>query len=485
MSATTKTRAPRRERSRFWLIVGGCLLLIIGGQGIFLLLPTREERHLREVVAELDRDDPGWRLEDIEAARAVVPDKENSARVVVAAGKRLPRTWPPEELGRHFDDHSPAEQLPPEAFARLKAELDKVEPALSVARTLAHLPHGRHHIEYAANPIATILVDQAHARVVATLLVYDARRQTEEGDLKAALVSCRAALNAGRSLGDEPSLVSQLIRITCVEASCREVERVLAQGEPPADELAGLQELLADEEKHPALLVGLRGERAFLHKTFEAIKAGEVSLDQLLTMRGKTGKYNWFDKLAREDVNVEHARVLSLMTRRVRDAQLPPHRQAAGERAFEAEVRALPPQAIVTRLILPETTSIARRDRNRRAHLCCLISAIACERHRQAEGSWPCALAELVPEYLSSVPTDPYDGKPLRLARLADGLVVYSVGPDGSDDGGKLNRRKALQPGTDLGFRLWDVASRRQPPPAKADPMHPIPPRSERRGHLP
>ena len=46
-------------------------------------------------------------------------------------------------------------------------------------------------------------------------------------------------------------------------------------------------------------------------------------------------------------------------------------------------------------------------------------------------------LEELVPQFLPSVPLDPYDGQPLRYKRLPAGFVVYSIGADGRDDGGK------------------------------------------------
>lgn len=46
-------------------------------------------------------------------------------------------------------------------------------------------------------------------------------------------------------------------------------------------------------------------------------------------------------------------------------------------------------------------------------------------------------LVELVPEYLSVVPVDPFSDRPLRLRPVSGGIVLYSVGPDGSDDGGK------------------------------------------------
>ena len=62
------------------------------------------------------------------------------------------------------------------------------------------------------------------------------------------------------------------------------------------------------------------------------------------------------------------------------------------------------------------------------------------------------------------MPTDPFDGRPLRLAKVQDGIVIYSVGHDKTDDGGNLDRDEPQQPGVDLGFRLWDPPQRRQPP---------------------
>jgi hypothetical protein len=46
-------------------------------------------------------------------------------------------------------------------------------------------------------------------------------------------------------------------------------------------------------------------------------------------------------------------------------------------------------------------------------------------------------------------------------------LIVYCVGPDGTDDGGKLDRQNPTKAGTDLGFQLWDVPARRSPAPLK------------------
>jgi hypothetical protein len=135
-------------------------------------------KKLHESLAELDRAEPGWRLKDIEAAREQIPEEENSARVVVAAYKLLPKNWAAQEFYMRFDHLAAEEQITPDDFARLKQELDNVRPALEEAHKLASLPRGRHRIAYRASPIDTSLDDQQQSRSVAALLHYDALRHT-------------------------------------------------------------------------------------------------------------------------------------------------------------------------------------------------------------------------------------------------------------------------------------------------------------------
>jgi hypothetical protein len=95
------------------------------------------------------------------------------------------------------------------------------------------------------------------------------------------------------------------------------------------------------------------------------------------------------------------------------------------------------------------------------------IAALAAERYRRLHGNWPQSLTQLTPDLVAVVPTDPFNGDPLLYRRLPNGVVIYSVGKDGEDNGGNVDSGKTNDPGTDIGFRLWDVAKRRQP--SKAD----------------
>ena len=66
-----------------------------------------------------------------------------------------------------------------------------------------------------------------------------------------------------------------------------------------------------------------------------------------------------------------------------------------------------------------------------------VVTAIALKRYRLKHGKYPSTLSDLVPQFVSSVPQDPVDGKPLRYRLMPDGnYLLYSIGENGKDDGG-------------------------------------------------
>lgn len=66
---------------------------------------------------------------------------------------------------------------------------------------------------------------------------------------------------------------------------------------------------------------------------------------------------------------------------------------------------------------------------------------LAVEAHRARYGDVPDTIKDLVPEFLDDVPVAPISGMPFLYRRLTDDAhgreyVLYSVGLNGSDDGG-------------------------------------------------
>ena len=69
-------------------------------------------------------------------------------------------------------------------------------------------------------------------------------------------------------------------------------------------------------------------------------------------------------------------------------------------------------------------------------------------------GRLPSSIEELVPDYLQAVPSDPFNGEPMRFVVTDDGIVIYSVGEDGEDDGGVVALQETRPRLPDVGFRL-------------------------------
>jgi hypothetical protein len=71
-------------------------------------------------------------------------------------------------------------------------------------------------------------------------------------------------------------------------------------------------------------------------------------------------------------------------------------------------------------------------------------AAIAVERYQVVHGALPPVLDDCVPNFLASLPEDPYDGTPIRYSRQENGYIVYSIGEDLVDNGGlKVQRDKS------------------------------------------
>jgi len=89
-----------------------------------------------------------------------------------------------------------------------------------------------------------------------------------------------------------------------------------------------------------------------------------------------------------------------------------------------------------------------------------MLTVVALEDFKHKTGLYPEALNELLPDYLSRMPIDYTDRQHLRYQLTAEGYLLYSIGPDGRDNGGRGKdfwRTKV----DDKGDRLFGYATRK------------------------
>ncbi|MCB1079713.1 MAG: hypothetical protein KDM64_17985, partial [Verrucomicrobiae bacterium] len=90
-----------------------------------------------------------------------------------------------------------------------------------------------------------------------------------------------------------------------------------------------------------------------------------------------------------------------------------------------------------TLLLQPEKGAFLERHLDSEILLHSARAAVAAERYRLARGRYPESWAELVPEWLPSIPKDVWSGGDLIYHLGPDGRpVIYSVGQNGIDEGG-------------------------------------------------
>jgi len=67
-----------------------------------------------------------------------------------------------------------------------------------------------------------------------------------------------------------------------------------------------------------------------------------------------------------------------------------------------------------------------------------MLVEFALRAYRLEHHKYPSTLAELTPDYLQEIPEDPFSShQPLRYKTVGKTYILYSIGPDGKDDGGK------------------------------------------------
>lgn len=115
--------------------------------------------------------------------------------------------------------------------------------------------------------------------------------------------------------------------------------------------------------------------------------------------------------------------------------------------------------------------AIRRRDATHRL----LMVELAIRLFEQQQGRMPEGLSELIPEFLSAIPVDPYSGQPIVFRSTDSGPKVYCVGVDGQDDGGQIGDiTDVLSVGYDFDLETVIRTKNIAPPTNTAPPADPF-----------
>lgn len=441
--ANNETAEKPRRRLKISHILIALLIIIVAGFVLFRLSLKSKLRAKLDAISAAGYPVTCAELDDW----YVIPKSAENAAYTIIDSFSYYRKWEGEKLTLLpivGEAQLPlrTEALDEETRTLITQYLIDNQQALELLHKGAAIEHSRYPVDLSMG-FDTIMPHFSDIRKGAKMLQLEAALHADNSEAELATRSIISSFGLARSLSREPLLVSQLVRIGFQALAVSALEHSVNRTEFTDEQLVNLSRTIANAEDHSAMTRAFVGERCVGVSIFKA------PASQIVPLVGGSSRPRVFSialykfaGLADRDAIM----YVDLMEGYIEAAQLPPHQRQSASDAVVAKIGAIPKIHILLRMIMPALSRITTIDIRTIAQLRTARAGLAIERYRLATGSLPDALSELVPAYLEAVPKDPFDDKELRYKKLETGFVVYSIGEDGNDDGGKERPRKPLRP---------------------------------------
>lgn len=393
---------------------------------------------------------------------ASVPDAENAAPLYREAFARLDADGAVQAADGPLA-RGPAADVTAEATRDL---LRRHAATLDLLRAAADRDTCRFDRDWTRPSFDMILPEIQAMRNAARLLAIAAVSTAADGGAPAALRDVARISRMGHHAASEPVLISGLVGYAIDAVALDALARVLPSCTP--DHAAVLA--AADPVGSPPTLVrSMFGEEAFGLATFGDLadaRLGLGSLQQVLVAESAPRRalgggprellYRVF--LLPADID-GYRRFMHRQQQSV--AQSRSFATVRQENTAEEKETERRRPGLLSALMLPALGTVRLQAFKAEARHAAATGLVAATRQRLAGGHLPDTLEAIDREWLPAMPTDPYTGttltdrQPLR-SRSADGeFVVWSVGPDGEDDGGPVPAgADAVEGNDDIGLRL-------------------------------
>ena len=449
MTDNATTRRKRRKVIVFWMLIVLPLIAVAA----FVLFRIGARSKLQARIDAIRAAGYPATCAELDAWYTIPASAENGADYIVDALSWYQKSLSPADpdlAQKVYNAELPARTAPLDEAAKslIAQHISDNQQALKLLHKGAAAEHFRYPVDFTAG-FDALMPDLSDIREAAMLLKLEAVLHAENGEPQLAADSVISGFGLARSLAKEPVLVSQLVRIAGQALAVSTLEQVINRTELTDRQLAELGKCIANAEDLSDMSVGFVGERCMGISFFNEPKSVDPGLTggapavPLLSLYKATGLV---DKSA--------LLYLDFMDDYMRLFQVPPHEREKEADAIEAKVEATPKIYILLHIFMPALGRVTTLDVRGIAQLRTGRVGLAIQRYRLAEGKLPDALTDLVPGYLDAVPKDPFDGNDLRYKKLETGFVVYSIGEDKSDDGGKERppkRKRGTEPAN------WDV----------------------------
>jgi hypothetical protein len=386
---------------------------------------------------------------ELNAYYPAVPDSGNAALAMTQAFT-LMRDFTDSRSNEiaTFKIPSRGQLLTSEQKKLLSGYVEMNSDALDKMREAIKLPESRYPVDYCPGP-GTLLPHLGKLKRLAMIVSYKSFLASGSGDTTNAVTEIENLFGMAQTLDQEPDIIAQLVRIALDAIAENSLEHCFNVNSLNESQLVGLASAFSNAEKTNLMAQALIGDLAITIPVFQSVRLRSKSAVELIEGAQEVGGFStstldpWLIREPRFFRAIgfwDHDFLLYMnimATNITLDNFPPPKSLVAADNFKKVNEVAIRKHCYLSKLFLPALSGAIIKEATSIAYLRNSITAIAIERFRLAQGRLPKNLNELVPQFLPAVPADPFDGQPLRYHHLAKGYVIYSIGSDGHDDGGR------------------------------------------------
>ncbi|HEY5297827.1 MAG TPA: hypothetical protein VIK59_07865 [Verrucomicrobiae bacterium] len=362
----------------------------------------------------------------------------------------------------HASDAFPISPQPQTPAKDVLFALSKFDSAVEELRQASQRPYANVPLNYedGFNSATTLLPILAELKRCTQLLQLRVIAELADGQNEKALDDVKLILYLNNSLRTSPFLISHLVRIAIVAIDLQPIWEGLAKHEWSDEQLAAIDAELAKVDFLADYGFIMRGERAFAIKSFEnqRITRQYTTWDNALETNIVHNYYfmpsAYFYQNELAIARMQQQWVLPLVDTNSRTVS--PEKLQQANDADRAEMKHYSPYKVQALMLFPAISATVRKIAAIQTSIDLARVACALERCRLAHGEYPEALDVLAPQFIAQIPHDIINGQPLHYRRTSDGqFVLYSVGWNEKDDGGKIALRKGGSVDRDNGDWVW------------------------------
>jgi hypothetical protein len=301
------------------------------------------------------------------------------------------------------------------------------------------------------NGITLISIPFVRVRALFQTLALAALYAAESHDMQTAADALRKGFALADTIPDE-QLANAVIRAHCVGWMCDAAEQVLNRGALNDEQLAGIG-LAVGSRMSDTLTNALQVERYM--GVFWMESARNDRTNGFASSASMASLWRWVQGERRPVYRDEdYLLFLEIMDERMAAAALPGLAQI--KRSEELDQRyATNSHSLTAAILMRYLTTSVKWQCEAEAKVVTLHVALGIERYRLAHNAeLPVSLDALAPKYLPAPARDPFDRQPLRFKKLPRGYVVYSIGPDGVDNGGTESPTQKVTTNYDVTFTV-------------------------------